>query len=178
VEEPAETTPCGLAQMYGEYLHAYEDTYAHRDEDNDPYGPTIGHALGGHDPDKTYNHVDTFGVNWQYNAARTSAMEQAVFNLFKTDFDRGTSTVWFSDLKATLDQFNANTSQEIDLSSKIQILNNKLETFGFQDIPIYKCDVGRDFRNKNFVDVSGNVLQQGDYPGTILKTPTNQESCK
>jgi hypothetical protein len=78
----------------------------------------------------------------------------------------------------TLDQFNVDTSPELNLTSKIAILNDKLQSLGFAAIRPYDCNTGRDFRNKNFVDVSGNALQQGDYPGTILKTPTSSESCK
>ena len=49
------------AQLFGEYLHAFEDTFAHRDKDNDPYTATsfgygTGHATGGENPDFTYDH--------------------------------------------------------------------------------------------------------------------------
>ena len=53
------------AQLYGEYPHSFEDTFAHRDRNNKPYerlnfnenypiGGT-GHGLAGHYPDHTYN---------------------------------------------------------------------------------------------------------------------------
>jgi RHS repeat-associated protein len=176
-------TPCGRAQMYGEYLHAYEDTYAHRDQNNDPYSASTGHLTGGHSPDKTFNHVDSIGRNWQYNEARTSAMETAVFNLFKSDYkrtavDKTGTEITINDLTATLDLFNRDTSEENALGPKIDILNAKLVSLGFAEIRRYNCDTGRDFRNKNFIDVSGNRIQQGDYPGTILRTPTATQACK
>ena len=44
--------------LFGQYLHAEQDSYAHQrgltDRDGEPYGPELGHAMDGHDPDKTY----------------------------------------------------------------------------------------------------------------------------
>ncbi len=57
-------------QLYGEYLHAFEDTFAHRDANNVAYrtfsgfqntpAGGVGHGLAGHRPDRTFNqHYDT-----------------------------------------------------------------------------------------------------------------------
>ncbi len=52
-------------QLYGEYLHAFEDTFAHRDTNNMAYATMsgsantpaggIGHGLAGERPDRTFN---------------------------------------------------------------------------------------------------------------------------
>ena len=49
-------------QFFGEYLHAFEDTFAHRDQDNDPFGVNAGagHGTHGSHPDYTYNHYGKF----------------------------------------------------------------------------------------------------------------------
>lgn len=97
------------AQLYGEYLHAYEDTFAHRDTNNKPYDKFnalenepaggIGHMFAGHRPDRTYNqrYVSSSQVGsrgsfrqsveeWSYNELRTLTMEREVFELFQRDF--------------------------------------------------------------------------------------------
>jgi hypothetical protein len=42
----------------GQYLHALQDVYFHTDEDGAPYGPMVGHLLGGHGTDKVALHFD------------------------------------------------------------------------------------------------------------------------
>ncbi|HRH29930.1 MAG TPA: RHS repeat-associated core domain-containing protein, partial [Aquabacterium sp.] len=48
---------CAQLQFFGEYLHAFEDSYGHRDQNNVPItiNAGLGHAFYGHEPDKTYN---------------------------------------------------------------------------------------------------------------------------
>jgi len=83
-------------QFMGEYLHAFEDTFAHRDEDNVPYKPFnflgmgAGHLMGGHNPDYTYDHEGacsstggedpvTTCVQWDRNQDRTLEMERETY---------------------------------------------------------------------------------------------------
>ncbi|QYG06665.1 RHS repeat-associated core domain-containing protein [Janthinobacterium sp. PAMC25594] len=54
------------AQLFGEYLHALEDTFAHRDRFNNSYSATTfglgaGHLTGGEHPDYSFNH-DVVGL--------------------------------------------------------------------------------------------------------------------
>ena len=116
-------TPCAKAQLYGEFLHAFEDTFAHRDQTNKPFGSFKGHLSGGHSPDKTFNHTigwtdvsfeewPTALGNWQYNSARTLAMEEATFKALKADFglqghDKAGFPIEWEDIKTTLVIFNA-----------------------------------------------------------------------
>jgi len=92
------------AQLYGEYLHAFEDSFAHRNQENLPYTifnseGGIGHAAAGHSPDHTYNQVTitdphhtqpgadpTWSDAWSYNELRTLQMEQEVFESIQRDF--------------------------------------------------------------------------------------------
>ncbi|HEX5276621.1 MAG TPA: DUF6765 family protein [Fluviicoccus sp.] len=73
-------------QFFGEFLHAFEDTFAHRDKNNDPFGLNggTGHATGGENPDYTYNHVvggtSVLGRGtWDVNEDRTLIAEEQVY---------------------------------------------------------------------------------------------------
>jgi hypothetical protein len=50
--EEAARTSCDLRQM-GQFLHALEDSYSHKD-----YEPVLGHAASGHAPDKAYKNPE------------------------------------------------------------------------------------------------------------------------
>ena len=108
-------------QLYGEYLHAFEDTFAHRNADNQAlarfnWQGIIGHLTLGESPDHTYNQVSDsrprdngmpgnasrFYLNeeWIYNELRTLQMEQEVYNQLQRDFadviaaNGGTQASW------------------------------------------------------------------------------------
>ncbi|MCU7830047.1 MAG: hypothetical protein KZQ85_13360 [Candidatus Thiodiazotropha sp. (ex Myrtea sp. 'scaly one' KF741663)] len=97
---PVNRQPPGMikAQLYGEYLHAYADTYSHRDEDNNPYGvwsSGYGHAVDGTLPDRTYNFVHTYhdigldeevNIDWLYQEVRTLEAEKQIFYQLREDF--------------------------------------------------------------------------------------------
>jgi hypothetical protein len=97
-------TLCQKSQLYGEFLHALEDSYAHRDRNNKPYdrlnisenspAGIFGHGKAGEKPDRTYNQYNVsraydptaipgnyrFYVDeWAYNEIRTLEMEKEVF---------------------------------------------------------------------------------------------------
>lgn len=169
-------TPCAKAQFYGEYLHAYMDTFAHRDEQNVPYGYGQGHLPGGHSPDKTYNHS-----TWQVNEARTLAMEQNVFAGLQRDFgrqavDTGGFPIQWSDIQITMVAFNRDTSQPDGsdtfsvASSKIRILNERLGALGLPLIPRYDRDLANRCRIANLKDAQGRPLNPAAYPRAILET--------
>jgi RHS repeat-associated protein len=99
---------CARAQFFGEYLHAFEDTFSHRAQNDAVIGINIGpvrwgvitingvgrgHLEWGTSPDRTFNHVVTTpddprfvqqAGNWTSNEARTLRMEQEVFNQLAT----------------------------------------------------------------------------------------------
>ncbi|MEZ5652496.1 MAG: DUF6765 family protein [Burkholderiaceae bacterium] len=61
----ANDDPCARAHLLGEFVHAFQDTFSHRDESNRPYSPTdpilnlgVGHGADMHDPDWTFNHTN------------------------------------------------------------------------------------------------------------------------
>jgi hypothetical protein len=64
-------------QFFGEYLHAFQDTFGHRDSNNVPIDANdgYGHATYGHNPDFTYDHLAANPFpghfNWNNNEART-----------------------------------------------------------------------------------------------------------
>jgi hypothetical protein len=149
---------CQQAQFYGEFLHTFEDTFAHRDENNAPFGSFFGHAIPVHDPDQTYNVQNSLGggdfednADYMSNEARTLAMEEALYNRFITDW-KTTPKASFAEIRDTLiafnlagkaeyeayirthdkkeaeEEFEARKENELDL--KIPILSKKLEELG------------------------------------------------
>lgn len=112
-------SPCARAQFYGEYLHAFQDTFSHRDPQNVPYGAVRGHVSGNHDPDQTYNVRD-----FQSNEARALQMEREVFDHFKQDFglfasDRTGFPIQFNDVLSTLISFNVIGKERANVASMV-----------------------------------------------------------
>lgn len=93
---------CTKQQFFGEYLHAYEDTFSHRDENNVPYLSTsiLGHVGDNHDPDQTYNIRE-----FQGNEDRTMRMAEEVFGLLQTFSSERSSVSWES-IKSTVLTFS------------------------------------------------------------------------
>ena len=110
--------PCTRAQLYGEFVHAFQDTYSHRYPDGKPievYNAEglIGHALFGTYPDQTFGAISVSeswdespgpvdewilqGVNtkiWAYNEAHTLASEKELLAMFQQDFTPLYDEVW------------------------------------------------------------------------------------
>jgi hypothetical protein len=107
-----------------------------------------------------------------------------VFNLFHTDFgleakDKDGFPVLWADNAVTMTAFNQDHgSEDTNILDKIDILNAELAKLGLPKMANYTCSAARNARNSNLKDVSGNALNQGDYIGTILKTPTVAQPCK
>jgi RHS repeat-associated protein len=69
-------------QLFGEYTHSFQDTFAHRDQNNNPFPLNVGFGHGGYgsNPDYTYNHWSLLPIaNWDNNESRTYSMELLVF---------------------------------------------------------------------------------------------------
>jgi len=173
-------TPCAKAQFFGEYLHAFEDSFAHRAQDNTPIQLNLntGHLWWGESPDRTYNHVVGLPElpyflrqpgDWSQNAARTYQMEYEVFNKMRqfggtTGKNMKTGqTIRFRDIADFLEDWN----KLQDNAAKISALNAKLESFGLGSLPVYDNGCATAMRNAY---IGG--LKQSDYDGTILPTST------
>lgn len=63
-------------------------------------------------------------------------------------------------------------------TTKIKILQDALFQLGLPTMKVYQCNTGKYQRNMNLRDANGQPLNQGNYPGTILKTPNAGEPCK
>jgi RHS repeat-associated protein len=174
---------CAKAQLFGEFMHTLEDTFAHRDRDNEPIDVNAGggHALYGSDPDLTYNHLGTI-LMWTHNEQRSYEMEREVFSrlvgfsgkmLFNTETRRPIEVdgkqIAYSDIFGDgywgsggwITKFNSNSS----VTEKISILNNKLKEFGLGSISGYSPEMARQQRTVNL-----NGVSQSQNPGTILST--------
>ncbi|SDC21936.1 RHS repeat-associated core domain-containing protein [Acinetobacter boissieri] len=75
-------------QFFGEYLHAFGDTFSHRDQENDPFGVSLGtgHGFSGSNPDYTYNHNGEQKLSnlqgkgwWGVNEDRSLSAEQEIY---------------------------------------------------------------------------------------------------
>ncbi|QYG06667.1 RHS repeat-associated core domain-containing protein [Janthinobacterium sp. PAMC25594] len=175
------------AQLLGEYLHAFEDTFAHRNQDNVPYNATTfgygtGHAVDGTNPDYTFNHysgIPGFG-EWKTNETRTLEMEKEVFEKLQSVSTYGVKYKNFGQIESILKEFNGTHASDVDIESrkfqnKIATLNNGLITLGYSGIDlvfdsgIHGYDAAAAKENRN--DFLGN-LNPSDYVGTILPKGT------
>jgi hypothetical protein len=170
-------------QLFGEYLHAFEDTFAHRDPDNIPIHamttliaafPNLGGGHGHymHAPDYTYNHVgfaikvycnlpipSCFGpgfANWKVNESRTLQMEEQVFAKLQAIGDPS-KAVSLSKIRAVLTEFNA-----------IREDGHNTGEFGF------KGEGGNPIANSRKVQLLNNALRELGYQGIDLTDAAKQ----
>ena len=82
---------CTRSQLFGEYMHAFADTFSHRDQKNVPFyfTSTAGHGLYNHDPDQTYNIRD-----FQNNEMRTLEMAKETFQWMQSFGGSAASVSW------------------------------------------------------------------------------------
>ncbi|RYD96529.1 MAG: RHS repeat-associated core domain-containing protein, partial [Sphingobacteriales bacterium] len=145
-------TRCAKLQFFGEFLHAFEDTFGHRDSNNKPtdaliLGKGTGHGLHGASPDYTYDHVQLApvfaplsppllpisveAVQWN-NEARTLTMEKAVYDWIKdkSGLASGSGGASWDQIEGVLRRFNATReNHDTKFSDKLKILTNALATF-------------------------------------------------
>jgi RHS repeat-associated protein len=192
---PSGSSPCMRAQQFGEFLHAFQDTFSHRDQNNAPINVNggLGHLAYGHEPDRTYN--DTVYITafpsaigtWNTRQARTLQMERETFaqvqrNFGTTGSDRSGMPIEFSDIQAALQRFNE--TQENDSTGfavKRLILNEELARLGLAPpggvIPQF--NPGEACRNRQRYLASIAAARQAaaqtggrdPYAGVIAETP-------
>lgn len=184
-------------QFFGEYLHAFEDTFSHRDKTNKPYDALgwfnlgVGHGLDASEPDYTFDN-ETNG--WDVRAQRTLAMELEVFNKFNLSPFKTGREIDINILKAALEEFNSIQENEETEKNKKQpfeqkftLLNqtladwgiknadgsaiNLLDTINNQGKNSFNEEEAASNRNRFLCDAQGNRLMEAYYPGII--PPTN-----
>lgn len=178
-------------QLFGEYLHAFEDTFGHRDQLNAPIGVNngLGHLAYGHEPDKTYGETVTIPElpvftsslgYWYVRPSRTLAMEIAVFTQIQKNFGvqgrikTTNQNITIDDIIATLEKFNNihetehTTNSLFTGSEKLKVLNDFLNKNGFKNIPTYNVTQACKFRQNTMAEIAGNPPA-----GVILGTPIN-----
>jgi RHS repeat-associated protein len=181
-------TSCSSAQFFGEYLHAFEDTFAHRDNENVPYSANhfnlgLGHTAGDENPDYTYNHTALPGVHlgwgvWNVNEERTYEMEQEVYGQLQSFASAKGKKTDLVEINSILQKFNAYPAHDDDdtkMAEKIAILNNGLKQLGYLDTTIKYQDIVSGFdKNKAANNRQTNLgkLDPKKYPGTILTKGT------
>ena len=192
-------TRCAKLQFFGEFLHAFEDTFGHRNSINEPIdalilGKGTGHGLYGSHPDYTYNHDQLTplptgsAVHWN-NEARTLTMEQAVYDWIKgkSGLATGSGGASWAQIEGVLRQFNATReNHDTQFKDKLKILDDALAAFVKRPNggPInlqpngggeYNVAEAEKNRRVNLCDTKGNRLKESDYPFLIL--PQSFESC-
>ena len=122
---------CAKYQLFGEYLHAFEDTFAHRDWNDQAYGINmgIGHGIDLKNPDYTYDHQDLLGHPW-HNGARTLEMEKETFDKLGAFGDGARS---FGDIEAVLVAFNGIQERNGNFTEKIATLQRQLDAWVITD---------------------------------------------
>ena len=181
---------CARAQFFGEFLHAYEDTFSHRTQTNVPIEINLGfgHLDWGEHPDYTYNHVVPFSVfplamgNWALNEARTLSMEQGVLQLMAgysgrlfihpvtgrqlINPDTGTALTQadlFGNGTAAGNGWMQQWNRMQNPDDKIFFIDEKLTALGLGGLPLYSRAQGADNRNRYLCG-----LPVTRFPGTIL----------
>ena len=165
-------TTCAKSQLYGEFLHAFQDTFAHRNTDNVPYRAGGGHAIAidwpGHAPDKTFNQP-----GWNNNATRTLEMEKETFALLKKDFgrdgvDKSGFPISWEDVETSVTEFNKIQLDEKQAFLKAAPLIELLKKLGLPSMRLYDAESARQCRLLNL-----RIPNTFDgYPNAILKTPS------
>ncbi|MES2205904.1 MAG: hypothetical protein V4525_03795 [Pseudomonadota bacterium] len=158
-------------------MHAFEDTFGHRNQNNNTISVNDGFGHGGYgsDPDYTYNHF-SFPLIWKYNENRTIEMEKEVYEKIKSEFNLKNAPT-FNTFQSDLEKFNAireNEGSEGSLfkglsekpSEKINLLNNILKKYHLVTIPTY--NVSTACKNRKLI-LQG--LNNKNFPGVILNTP-------
>jgi len=149
-------------QFMGEFLHAFEDTFSHRRQDNTPFGVNngFGHGFSGSEPDYTYN-SDTSSVDmtdeivvsklWLGREQRTLEMEQQTYAQI-VDYLQNMNYDKFPDRSGrqtdidnpvvlqALNDFNAfrASEQSGDMAAKIAVLNQALIDLGYSEQLVWK----------------------------------------
>jgi len=132
--------PCAKYQFLGEFLHAYADTFSHRDGMNRPIdaltmGLGVGHGLSGEQPDYTYNGDPNYtGTDpiviarvWNVREERSLAAERAIFGKLKSYSNAGgISPV---DIDEILKKFNAIREHGEDSPDKKKLLQETLNNW-------------------------------------------------
>ena len=190
-----QTTHCKAPmQLMGEALHALEDTFGHRNKDNEPYSATwqplgiethigIGHGFDLSHPDYTYDHEGGLGAEWNNNYDRTMAMAETVFEQL-TGFagkieSAGTAMSW-ADIESIVSAFaktEATEQKTEKMAAKITVLSDGLQSLGYgvtlewapdkdggESGTGYKKTEGANNRDTFLAN-----LNPDDFPGVMLK---------
>jgi hypothetical protein len=177
-------TRCSKLQFFGEYLHAFEDSFAHRDKDNEPYSATsfglgFGHFVGNENPDWTYNHWSEFALGlgyWGNNFSRTMEMEKETFNKMKDFSNPANFKMSWADIESIMMKFTAFEAHDssANFNDKLKILDNALARLGFDGIELFKGGGDRfdGIRAAKNRDEFLGLLNPEDYVGTILPRGT------
>ena len=191
--------PCAKYQFLGEFLHAYADTFSHRDRADIPFdafnlvGMGAGHGGALSLPDYTYNDGVKSNISWETREDRTLAAEKGMFKILAEFAPRTLSGVSFSSIEATLKEFNATKESgpaNVALT-KVGILQKKLnELIDSGDLKL-KNKEGNLLNSINLFKSEGEGyseesakinrekflkgLKESDFPGTCLPGGTR---CK
>jgi hypothetical protein len=173
-----QNTPCAKAQLYGEFLHAFEDTFSHRNENNVPFSPEPGHLFEGTDPDQTYNVDNPITADYQFNELRTLEMEREVFAGLQRDFGRfATHTpsgfpIEWADIAGNgtvngngiLQRFNQERSDQ----AKIDILQQALNDFGLPQMQRWEDGLENTADQMRINNLRGLNQNHADYAGVMF----------
>jgi hypothetical protein len=174
----AAPTRCARAQLFGEFLHAFQDTYAHRSQQNTPIeiNANAGHLLYGHEPDKTYDeNVTTLESaifplslgNWNQRERRTLQMERETYARLRAF--AGSSSGRSVSIESQI-EFLRLWNRTRDEGSKILMLDEQLTLLGLGPLPAYDRICAEAKRREYLQD-----LRPVAYPGVILPTTERVE---
>lgn len=159
-------------QFMGEFLHAFEDTFSHRDNKNKAIDATwkvpgtdeelgIGHGLFGHSPDYTYNHKNCFlwliCTKWNVNEDRTFKMEQGVY---------GRIQAYMSTM---------NYEHFPDRKGKVTALDNEILVKALKEFNHFPASEHEGSLDEK-IAILAKALKDLDYSQTLIWNPGKKES--
>lgn len=183
-------TTCAQLQFFGEYLHAFEDTFGHRDQNNAPIEVNmgLGHALYGSQPDYTYNAWVLIGLpgeigDWDTRESRTLEMEHELFDkLSSSKFATLPAKASFADIEDAMKMFNAieensdrtGAADAVDKKSGAGKFNQKLTLLNalLQKLGVHRPD-GKDIDFTKLLQDGGEGYDPEKIPPEAINDRNN-----
>ncbi|MFJ1521673.1 DUF6765 family protein [Acinetobacter sp. ABJ_C1_1] len=162
-------------QFFGEYLHAFEDTFAHRDQNNDPFGVNagFGHGAYGSNPDFTFNHYGQFNIpqnlvgygDWTVNETRSLLEQEKVYdklvkyrNTVLNTPDSEVKVVPWNELKSYLAIYNA-IPEKLDYEAEVGSLDKLSEKITYLQALLNGSPINQKIYAYNSVKKENELIQ-------------------
>ena len=186
---------CARLVFFGEFIHTFQDSFAHRDDRNEPFRSHDGHLLAGHDPDQTYDVVNSASppgsalrafADYRWNEARTLRMAQESWEQMRRffglrpalGFDAIQDTVlrfartgaersarWIATSRRPETQGEYTLRKLAELRDKIAVLGESLRRHGLGDFDTLHADGEGEFFQARYRAQAGAAQRERHLAG-------------